>query len=141
MAQVIIYSDGGSVKVVHPSPGKDIQQVQSKVVPNGITSFIVDESVLPTNMEYFNSWVMPNPNQSIVVEDVAKAKEIAKREAKLVANKITTFIQSAFLLNEDPGVTQDDVTNAYEQVKSIIDNAIQVSDMSIALNNFRATYN
>ena len=55
----IIYTDSNGVNIVVPAPNNPdltIEQLQSQVVPDGVTSYIVDKSVVPTDRSFRNAW-------------------------------------------------------------------------------------
>ena len=99
--------------------------------------FITTRDQLPQNDRYRDSWV---ENGVQVTEDLAKSKEIALADVRVVADESTGYIQRAFLLNEDPGVTQDDLTNAYEQAKTDIENATEVPTVLTRHTSFLNVY-
>jgi len=57
--RIIYTTSDGDVVVVHPankSPTRTIEQVQAKAVPSGVTSYIVDKSVIPTDRSFRDAW-------------------------------------------------------------------------------------
>ena len=55
----IIYTDSNGVNIVVPAPNNadlTIEQLQSQVVPDGVTSYIVDKSVVPTDRSFRDAW-------------------------------------------------------------------------------------
>tara|TARA_B100000029_G_scaffold365897_1_gene359248 strand:- start:3099 stop:3299 length:201 start_codon:yes stop_codon:yes gene_type:complete len=55
----IIYTDSNGVNIVVPAPNNPdltIEQLQSQVVPDGVTSYIVDKSVVPTDRSFRDAW-------------------------------------------------------------------------------------
>jgi len=55
----IIYTDSNGVNIVVPAPNNPdltIEQLQSQVVPDGVTSYIVDKSDVPTDRSFRNAW-------------------------------------------------------------------------------------
>ena len=135
---VIIYTDNeGNVVELYPAPGFTEAEIMVKDVPNNTTSFVTDTSNLPD--DYFrDAW---EENGFVVTANLEKSKEIALIDVRTVADVTTGFIQRSFLLNENAGgVTQDDVTNAYEQAKQDIENATEVPSIKTAVENFKSIY-
>ncbi len=55
----IIYTDSNGVNIVVPAPNNPdltIEQLQAQVVPSGVTSYIVDKSVIPTDRSFRDAW-------------------------------------------------------------------------------------
>jgi len=55
----IIYTDSNGVNIVVPAPNNPdltIEQLQSQVVPDGVTSYIIDKSDVPTDRSFRNAW-------------------------------------------------------------------------------------
>ena len=65
-----------------------VEEIQAKDVPDGVTSYIVDHSSLPTDTDFQNAWVYKDGKVEV---DLAKAKEVHKeyirreRKEKLAA--------------------------------------------------------
>lgn len=135
---VIIFTDlDGNVNELYPALGYTEAEVIAKDVPNGVTAFVTDTTNLPD--EYFReAW---EEDGAVVSVNLDGAKQIALLDVRTIADKTTGFIQRSFLLNEDAGgVTQDDVTNAYEQAKQDIENATQIPFIKAAIEVFKSTY-
>ena len=135
---IIIFTDAdGNVNEMVPAPGFTLTEVMEKDVPDGVTAFITDTTNLPD--EYFReAW---EEDGAVVSVNLDGAKQIALIDVRTVADKTIGFIQRSFLLNEDAGgVTQDDVTNAYEQAKQDIENATDVPFVKAAVEVFKSTY-
>ena len=137
--EVIIWTnaDGDCVETV---PGSmDINELRDLIeAENSVTAFITTTDQLPQDEIFRNAWEEDGVQ---VTENLDKSKQIALVDVRFVADKTTGFIQRSFLLNEDAGgVTQDDVTNAYEQAKQDIENATQVPFIKAAVEVFKSTY-
>jgi hypothetical protein len=77
MSQIIVYTnDDGGVSVCVPSGELPIAQVQTKDIPTGKQSFIVDRSVMPLeDIDFRNAWEQTNGTITI---NLTKAKAITK---------------------------------------------------------------
>jgi hypothetical protein len=77
MADVIIFTnDAGGVSVCMPTGDLPIEQVQSKDIPAGKQSFIVDSSTLPEeDNDFFNAW---EQTSGVVTINLEKAKALTK---------------------------------------------------------------
>tara|TARA_Y100000401_G_C8284289_1_gene205193 strand:- start:123 stop:578 length:456 start_codon:yes stop_codon:yes gene_type:complete len=68
--------------------GLTVEEIQAKDVPDGVTSYIVKHSDLPTETDFQNAWVYKDGKVEV---DLAKAKEVHKeyirreRKEKLAA--------------------------------------------------------
>ena len=74
----IIYTDDeGNCVIIIPTDncGLTVEEIQAKDVPSGKTSYIVDKSVIPTDMSFRNAW---KQNIKTIETDMTKAKEIHK---------------------------------------------------------------
>ncbi|RLC11004.1 MAG: hypothetical protein DRI24_19450 [Deltaproteobacteria bacterium] len=65
MAQIIIYvkASGGMMYVQRVNQSLSWAQVAAKAVPSGIDYWVVDESELPTDSTFRDSWVIDVPSQ------------------------------------------------------------------------------
>ena len=100
MAQVIIYTnDNGGVSVCTPTGELSIEEVLTKDCPAG--AIIVDDSTLPTDNEYFNSWELVN---GTVVVNETKKQAIIDAKQTSIDTKASALAKLAAL-----GLTQDEV--------------------------------
>jgi hypothetical protein len=83
MAQKIIYSNSnGGVSMCIPTDESKIEEVLAKDCPEG--AFIVDDSELPTDYEFFNAWelidgkVIINQAKKQAIIDIQQEAETAK---------------------------------------------------------------
>ena len=93
MSKIIYTQENGVIAVVHPSDQSllemTIEQIAQKVVPVGISTYsIVEDSVIPTDRSFRNSWVGVGIGTTggTITEDIDKAKEWHKtriREARV----------------------------------------------------------
>ena len=93
MSKIIYTQENGVIAVVHPSDQSllemTIEEIAQKVVPVGISTYsIVEDSVIPTDRSFRNSWVGVGigTTGAIITEDIDKAKEWHKtriREARV----------------------------------------------------------
>ena len=99
MSKIIYTQENGVIAVVHPSDQSlvemTIEEIAQRVVPVGITTYsIVEDSVIPTDRSFRNSWVGVGIGTTggTIIEDMTKAKELYKakiREAR--ADKFTAL--------------------------------------------------
>ena len=92
MSKIIYTQENGVVAVVHPTDQSlkemTIEEIAQRVVPVGVTYSIVDDSVIPTDRSFRNSWVgvgIGSTGGTTITEDIEKAKEWHKtkiREAR-----------------------------------------------------------
>ena len=93
MSKIIYTQENGVIAVVHPTDlsleEMTIEQIAQKVVPVGISTYsIVEDSVVPTDRSFRNSWVGVGIGTTggTIIEDMTKAKELHKakiREARV----------------------------------------------------------
>lgn len=81
MSNVIIFTnDTGGVAVCIPTGEIPIEQVQSKDIPAGITSYIVRADTLPEDdNDFFDAW---EQTRGVVTVNIEKAKEITKQRLR-----------------------------------------------------------
>ena len=100
MAQVIIFqNENNGVSVCYPTGELTIEEVLAKDCPEG--AIIVDDSALPTDQEFFNSWELVNGK--VIVNQAKKQAIIDKKQAAIDA-KVST--QSKL---EKLGLTADEI--------------------------------
>ena len=137
MSVIIFYDAEGVLNEMYPAPGYTEQEVIDLNVPPGTSVLVTDEVNLPDDY-WRDVW---ETDLTTVTVNLDGAKQIALIDVRKVADATTGFIQRSFLLNEDAGgVTQDDVTNAYEQAKQDIENATQVPFIKSVVDTFKADY-
>tara|TARA_B100000287_G_C20501608_1_gene729341 strand:+ start:502 stop:954 length:453 start_codon:yes stop_codon:yes gene_type:complete len=86
----IVYTQNNILVVMSLSDkcGLTVEEIQAKDVPDGVTSYIVDHSSLPTDTDFQNAWVYKDGKVEV---DLAKAKEVHReyirreRKEKLAA--------------------------------------------------------
>ena len=78
---IIFTNDNGGVSVCTPTGEMPIEQVQSKDIPAGIQSYIVDAATLPEEEgDFFNAW---EQTRGVVTVNLDKAKVITKERLRL----------------------------------------------------------
>jgi hypothetical protein len=77
MKNVIIFTnDNGGVSVCMPTGELPIEQVQSRDIPGGVQSYIVDAASLPEDdNDFFNAW---EQTKGVVTVNLDKAKALTK---------------------------------------------------------------
>ena len=86
----IVYTQNNILVVMSLSDkcGLTVEEIQAKDVPDGVTSYIVDHSSLPTDTDFQNAWVYKDGKVEV---DLTKAKEVHReyirreRKEKLAA--------------------------------------------------------
>ena len=86
----IVYTQNDFLVVMSLSDkcGLTVEEIQAKDVPDGVTSYIVDHSSLPTDTDFQNAWVYKDGKVEV---DLDKAKEVHReyirreRKEKLAA--------------------------------------------------------
>ena len=86
----IVYTQNDFLVVMSLSDkcGLTVEEIQAKDVPDGVTSYIVDHSSLPTDIDFQNAWVYRDGKVEV---DLDKAKEVHReyirreRKEKLAA--------------------------------------------------------
>ena len=98
MSKIIYTQENGVVAVVHPSDQSlkemTIEEIAQRVVPVGVTYSIVDDSVIPTDRSFRNSWVgvgIGSTGGTTITEDMTKAKELHK--AKIRESRVDKFAE------------------------------------------------
>tara|TARA_Y100000114_G_scaffold49116_1_gene44801 strand:- start:274 stop:732 length:459 start_codon:yes stop_codon:yes gene_type:complete len=73
----IVYTQNDFLVVMSLSDkcGLTVEEIQAKDVPDGVTSYIVDHSSLPTDTDFQNAWVYKDGSVQV---DLTKAKEVHK---------------------------------------------------------------
>mgnify|MGYP003126563733 CR=1 FL=1 len=98
MSKIIYTQENGVVAVVHPTDQSlkemTIEEIAQRVVPVGVTYSIVDDSVIPTDRSFRNSWVgvgIGSTGGTTITEDMTKAKELHK--AKIRESRVDKFAE------------------------------------------------
>ena len=89
--RIIFEADDGRIAIMLPTDncGLTLEQIRAKDVPSGKTSYVVDKSIIPTDISFRDAWTYTSGEISEIGIDMAKAKEIHKsfiraaREPKL----------------------------------------------------------
>jgi hypothetical protein len=135
MAQVIIFTnENGGVSTCTPTGELSIEAVQSKDIPVGIKSYIVDSRDLPnSDNDFFNAWEQAD---GIVTVNFDKAKALTKtrlrveREPLLAAQDV--LFQRALETNSD--------TSAIVAEKVRLRNITALADSCTTLAQLRALH-
>ena len=99
--QVIIYkNENNGVSVCVPSGELPIEQILTRDCP--VNSFIVDDSELPTEHEFFNAWELVDGK--VVVNEAKKQAIIDAQQAPVIAK------QSAIAKLSALGLTAEEIT-------------------------------
>jgi hypothetical protein len=81
MNVIIFTNDNGGVSVCTPTGELPIEVVQSKDIPAGKESHIVDTASLPeSDNDFFNAWEQTG---GVVTVSIAKAKELTKARLRI----------------------------------------------------------
>jgi hypothetical protein len=140
MSQVIIYTDPTyGVVVCIPSGEIPIAEVQTKDVPAGLVSEIIDKSTLPSDTRFQEAWEWAGTGNP-VVENLAKVKIKAIELLKAEATRSALAAQKAEMLFETNPYSTTEIRDAYLACKSDIQNATVVSTAQHCLNSFTTTY-
>lgn len=90
MSKRIIYIENGMVNIVQPiykeqraaeTEDEFLARIAAKAVPQGITSGVIDKSIIPTDRTFRNAWDFID--QAITV-DMSKAREIHRAHVRRV---------------------------------------------------------
>ena len=56
--RIVYTEDDGSIRIIIPSPNTSltIEEIQAKRVPTGKTSYIVENSIFPTERHFRDAW-------------------------------------------------------------------------------------
>lgn len=95
MSKVIVFTnENGGVSICMPSGELPIEVVQSKDIPAGVQSFIIDSSALPeADNDFFNAWEQSN---GVVSVNLTKAKEITKQRLRMERQPLLAAQDIAF---------------------------------------------
>ena len=79
----VVYTLDGTLRIVIPSPNCSltIEQLNSKkAIQRGVTTYIVDKDLVPSDRSFRNAWTFDGTNFGI---DMTKAKEIHREKIRL----------------------------------------------------------
>ena len=77
---IIFTNDNGGVSVCVPTGELPIEQVQSKDIPAGVKSYIVDAASLPEDdNDFFDAWEQV---KGVITVNLDKAKELTKNRLR-----------------------------------------------------------
>lgn len=88
MSKVIIYKNAnGNVSICYPSPDLDVNEVARKDVPIGTDYWIVEDTDLPSDFEFFNAWeldifALGNPTGTSIGTEAWQEEQKAIKEQK-----------------------------------------------------------
>jgi hypothetical protein len=74
--EVVVWENEGKVAVTTPTEEFTAQEIQAKDIPEGVTSYIVDDSTLPDN-QWRDAWVLNNG--VVTIDEAKKASVILSR--------------------------------------------------------------
>ena len=103
MSKIIYTQENGVIAVVHPTDlslkEMTIEQIAQKVVPVGISTYSIDEdSVIPTDRTFRNSWVGVGIGTTggTISQDITKAKEIHKTNIRAARTPLLAALDVEF---------------------------------------------
>lgn len=138
MTKKIIYTtpDGG-VAVVHPTGEVPIEQLVTKVVPNGAEYEIVEEDVLPRDRTFRAAWKRDTPGH--ICEDLEECKVIAHERRRAKRNE--EFLpHDEVIAKRIPGKSEEEAESAraeirsrFETIQSHIDESSDVDALRVVI--------
>lgn len=131
MSQVIIFTnDNGGVSVCVPTGELDIKDVQRKDIPEGVSSFIVDQASLPNqDSDFFDAWEQSN---GVVTVSLAKAKEITKARLRFEREPLLAAQDVAFQRALETGQPTTEIVAEKQRLRdltSLADNCSSLSEL------------
>jgi len=112
-----------------------VEEIQAKDVPDGVTSYIVDHSSLPTDTDFQNAWVYKDGKVEV---DLAKAKEVHKeyirRERKEKLAALDIEFQRALETGDTSAVVAKKQALRDATADSAIDAATSVAELKAQWN-------
>jgi len=134
MSSVIVYTNEfGGVSVCMPTGEMSIADVQANHIPDGTLSFIVPESTLPTNQDFFDAW---EQTYGAVTVNLSKAKEITKNRLRVERAPLLVAQDVAFQRAQETGAD----TTAIVAEKNRLRNITSLTDSCTTLDQLRALH-
>lgn len=115
---VIIFTNSqGGVSVCIPTGEIPIEQVQSKDIPAGIQSYIVDAATFPEeDGDFFNAWEQTN---GVVTVNLDKAKTITKERLRLERTPLLAAQDVAFQRALEAGADTSAIVAEKQRLRDI----------------------
>ena len=128
----IVYTINDFLVVVMPADKCDltIEEIQAKDVPDGVTSYIVKHSDLPTDIDFQNAWVYKDGKVEV---DLTKAKEVhreyIRRERKAKFADLDIEFQRALETGDTSAVVAKKQALRDATADAAIDAALNVAQL------------
>ena len=133
----IVYTVNDFLVVLMPADNCSltIQEIQAKDVPDGVTSYIVDHSSLPTDIDFQNAWVYKDGKVEV---DLTKAKEVHREYIRRERKEKLAALDIEFQRAMETGDTSAVVAKKQVLRDATADSAI---DAASNLGQLRALWN
>ena len=136
MTKIIYQLENGGVAVVHPTGEVDIDTLVESVVPDGADYEIVEDSVIPADNTFRDSW---RKDGATIVENLEAAKEIAHgkrrmaREEEFKPHDELIMKQIPGADNEAAEASRAAIRTKYQTMQTAIDAATTTAAIKSAL--------
>lgn len=134
MKVIIFTNEFGGVSVCIPTGELPIEQVQSKDIPLGVQSYVVDADTLPeADGDFFDAW---EQTRGVVTVNIAKAREITKNRLRAERAPLLAAQDVAFQRALETGGDLKSIVAEKQRLRDITD----LADVTETLNELRALH-
>ena len=132
MTQIIVYTnENGGVSVCYPTGELPIEEVQSKDIPQGIQSYIVNSESLPEqDNDFFDAW---EQSLGIVTVNIEKARQITKIRLRREREPLFAKQDLAFQLALETGTDTTAIVAEKQRLRDIT----KLADIAQTLDELR----
>jgi len=138
--KIIYTASDGSVCVIIPAinSGLTIEQIAAKDVPEGLTSYIVEDSAVLGNRYFRNAWKITSKKVAV---DMTKAKEIKKNYLRAERAPLLEKLDTDFMIaiEDDDTTAQASIKDKKQQLRDVTTETGLNASTPEALEAFRPT--
>lgn len=138
--KVVYTTSEGYIAILTPSQelidSDDFEELLTKDIPEGVTTYTVEDSELPTQTTFRDAWKIKGKKKITIELDLDKAKELThqvRRQARALELKQYDIEATVPSLSEQAEADRQVIRDKYATIQDNIDNAEDVESLEIIL--------
>lgn len=138
--KIVYTTSEGYLAILTPSQelidSDDFEELLTKDIPEGVTTYSVEDSELPTQTTFRDAWKISGKNKITIEVDLDKAKELThqvRRQARALELKQYDIEATVPSLSEQAEANRQIIRDKYATIQDSIDNAEDVESLEAVL--------
>lgn len=130
MNQVIIFTEGDGVAIIHPAPGTTVEQLVA-AVPVGAQYALIDAADIPEDRYFREAWTL---GETGLVVDIEKAKDIQRDHWRRLRAPKLAALDEAFMRALEEGQSTTEIVAAKNALRDVTETELSGSLEEIKAN-------